>query len=50
MPHSLFDPVQLGDLPLRNRIAMAPLTRNRARGNVPNALTATYYDQRAARG
>ena len=50
MPHSLFDPVQLGDLPLRNRIAMAPLTRNRARGNVPNALTATYYDQRASAG
>ncbi len=50
MPHSLFDPVQLGDLPLRNRIAMAPLTRNRARGNVPNALTATYYGQRASAG
>ena len=47
---TLFDPLQAGDLHLANRIAMAPLTRNRAAGNVPGALTATYYAQRASAG
>lgn len=33
---TLFDPVKIGDIPLSNRIVMAPLTRNRAiEGNVP---------------
>ena len=32
----LFTPVQLGALTLRNRVVMAPMTRNRAGpGNVP---------------
>ena len=48
--HSLFDSVQLGALALRNRIAMAPLTRNRAPGAVPTPLMATYYGQRASAG
>jgi N-ethylmaleimide reductase len=44
----LFDPVRIGDIPLANRIVMAPLTRNRAGPDqVPNALMATYYAQRA---
>lgn len=47
---SLFDPVRAGDLALRNRIAMAPLTRNRAPGAVPTALMAEYYAQRASAG
>ena len=47
---SLFDPVQAGALSLANRIVMAPLTRNRAPGAVPNALMATYYAQRASAG
>lgn len=34
----------------RNRIAMAPMTRSRAHGNVPNALMAEYYGQRASAG
>ncbi len=46
----LFDPVSLGDLSLRNRIVMAPMTRSRAIGNVPNELMATYYKQRASAG
>jgi N-ethylmaleimide reductase len=33
-----------------NRIAMAPLTRSRAVGNIPNALIAEYYAQRADAG
>jgi N-ethylmaleimide reductase len=46
---SLFDPVQFGALALQSRIVMAPLTRNRAvgPGQVPNALMAEYYAQRA---
>ena len=46
---SLFDPTTAGDLQLANRIVMAPLTRSRAIGNVPNALTAQHYRQRARR-
>ncbi len=48
----LFDPVSLGDLVLPNRIVMAPLTRNRALhdGDVPHALNAQYYEQRASAG
>ena len=44
---SLFDPIQVGALHLSNRVVMAPLTRNRAPGALPNALMATYYTQRA---
>lgn len=47
----LFSPIKIGTSDLRNRIVMAPLTRNRAgEGNVPNALNATYYGQRASAG
>ena len=47
----LFQPVALGKLQLKNRIAMAPLTRNRAEaGNVPGAMTIEYYAQRASAG
>src|SRR4051812_7073272 len=47
---SLFSPYTLGRLQLPNRIVMSPMTRSRAIGNVPNALMATYYSQRAAAG
>jgi 2,4-dienoyl-CoA reductase-like NADH-dependent reductase (Old Yellow Enzyme family) len=48
---TLFDPLQLGELTLPNRIVMAPLTRCRAdAGRVPNALMAEYYQQRASAG
>lgn len=48
---SLFDPLQLGPLRLRNRVIMAPLTRSRAGAErVPNALMAEYYRQRAGAG
>jgi N-ethylmaleimide reductase len=47
----LFDSYRLGNITLTNRIVMAPLTRNRAAaGNVPTALMAEYYAQRAAAG
>lgn len=47
---SLFAPLQLGDLLLPNRIIMAPMTRCRAEGNIPNAMMAEYYRLRAEAG
>ncbi|WP_374324974.1 alkene reductase [Azonexus sp.] len=48
---TLFDPIQIGDIALANRIVMAPLTRNRAvAGNCPGPLTVEYYRQRATAG
>ena len=47
----LFDPIQIGSISAANRIAMAPLTRNRAGAHqVPTDLMATYYTQRASAG
>ena len=46
----LFSKTQLGPLALQNRIVMAPLTRSRAVGNVPNELMARYYAERASVG
>jgi N-ethylmaleimide reductase len=46
----LFSKTQFGPLTLQNRIAMAPLTRCRAIGNIPNELMAQYYAQRASVG
>lgn len=46
----LFSTYSLGNLELKNRIVMAPMTRSRAIGNVPNELIATYYGQRADAG
>ncbi|SNR60861.1 alkene reductase [Paracoccus sediminis] len=48
---TLFDPLPIGPLTLRNRIVMAPLTRARAgAARVPNAMMAEYYAQRAGAG
>lgn len=44
---TLFDPLQVGRIHLANRVVMAPLTRNRAPGAMPNDLMVTYYAQRA---
>ncbi len=46
----LFQPVPLGPYRLPHRIVMAPLTRSRSRqpGNIPSALNAFYYAQRAS--
>lgn len=46
----LFEPATLGLLALRNHIVMAPMTRSRALGNIPNELMARYYAQRAGAG
>ena len=50
MTHLLYQPTTAGALQLDNRIAMAPLTRNRAPGAIPTALMAEYYAQRASAG
>ena len=48
---TLFDPLQLGDLPLANRVVMAPMTRNRANPDgTPGDLMVDYYAARAAAG
>ena len=46
----LFQPLAAGPLSLDNRIAMAPMTRSRAPGNLPNTLMADYYRQRNSAG
>lgn len=46
---SILDAYQLGPITLKNRIAMAPLTRSRAgEGDAPRELNAEYYRQRAS--
>ncbi|MGV3591456.1 MAG: alkene reductase [Gammaproteobacteria bacterium] len=48
---TLFDPLQLGELRLANRIIMAPLTRARSGpSRIPNELMVEYYRQRASTG
>ena len=46
----LLAPTTWGGLDLANRVVMAPMTRSRALGNVPNAMMAEYYAQRASAG
>ncbi|MBV9459456.1 MAG: alkene reductase [Bradyrhizobium sp.] len=52
VPTKLFEPYKLGPITLPNRLAMAPLTRNRAipPGMVPSPLAVDYYGQRASAG
>lgn len=52
MTSKIFTPLRAGALALRNRVVMAPLTRNRAipGGDVPGPLAPTYYGQRAGFG
>ena len=46
----LFQPFELGPYHLGHRMLMAPLTRSRSRqpGNIPSAMNACYYQQRAS--
>ena len=50
MTQHLFSPIKLGQLSLKHRVAMAPLTRSRAGqpGNVPTSMNVEYYRQRAS--
>jgi len=49
---SLFQPYNMNGVQLKNRFLMAPMTRSRAdeNGEIPNALMAEYYGQRASAG
>lgn len=48
---SLFEPIQIGALSLKNRIVMAPLTRARSGvERTPGPMVAQYYAQRASAG
>lgn len=46
----LFKKYTLGDIELKNRVVMAPLTRSRAENNIPNEIMVKYYEQRASAG
>ena len=46
----LLTPFESKSLQLKNHIVMAPMTRSRAIGNIPNALMAQYYGQRKGAG
>ncbi len=45
--NALLQPVTLGNLALRNRVVMAPMTRNFSPGNVPGDAVVEYYRRRA---
>ncbi len=48
---SLFEPLSIGNLHLKSRIVLAPMTRGRAGSErVPNDLMAEYYYQRSTAG
>ena len=49
-PEILFKPFSYNGLELRNRIVMAPMTRQFSPGNVPNQMVADYYRRRAEGG
>jgi N-ethylmaleimide reductase len=46
----LFTPYKVGEVDIANRVVMAPMTRCRAIGNIPNELIAEYYKQRSKAG
>jgi len=51
MASKLFEPIQFGAIRLKNRVAMAPMTRSRATpNNIPTPVMAKYYSQRADAG
>jgi N-ethylmaleimide reductase len=50
MTNKLFEPNKIGSINTTNSVAMAPMTRCRAIGNIPNDLIASYYEQRAEAG
>src|SRR4030095_6499789 len=47
---NLFTPGRIDGFEMRNRILMAPMTRNRAPGSIPSELAVVYYTQRASAG
>ncbi|MBS1663247.1 MAG: alkene reductase [Bacteroidetes bacterium] len=50
MQTNIFEPASVGSLRLKNRIAMAPMTRARNADGIPNDYNALYYAQRSGAG
>ena len=50
MAGHLFSSYNFGRIQLKNRVVMAPMTRNRCPDNVPNDLVTKYYSQRSEAG
>jgi N-ethylmaleimide reductase len=48
--NTLLEPFRLGPYLRKNRVVMSPMTRSRSPGEVPNAMNAEYYAQRADAG
>jgi N-ethylmaleimide reductase len=48
--YKLFEVEKTGTIDLLNRMVMAPMTRCRAIGNIPNELMLNYYEQRSTAG
>lgn len=49
--NTLFQPVKIGKMNLKHRLALAPMTRSRAKADgTPGDLAAEYYSQRASLG
>jgi N-ethylmaleimide reductase len=48
--YKLFTAAKVGSTSLLNHVVMAPMTRCRAIGNIPNDLMAKYYEQRSQAG
>ncbi|GKV53939.1 hypothetical protein SLEP1_g60450, partial [Rubroshorea leprosula] len=46
----LLTPYKMGNFTLSHRIVMAPLTRQRSYGNVPQPHAILYYSQRTTKG
>lgn len=47
---TILKPYSKGNFTLKNHLVMAPMTRSRAIGNIPNELMAEYYGQRTGAG
>lgn len=47
---TILEPYSKGNFRIKNHLVMAPMTRSRAIGNLPNELMATYYGQRTGAG
>ncbi|KAK2459474.1 hypothetical protein APHAL10511_008508 [Amanita phalloides] len=50
MTSALLSPLQVGDITIKNRIAMSALTRDRAPEAIPNEVMKEYYVQRSNAG
>jgi hypothetical protein len=46
----LFSPITIGNMELKHRVIMSPLTRVRCPGGLPTELVKEYYEQRATDG